>query len=107
MMYKIYLRTHDQQVDPSTKSITADRDEAAAAFAGLVARVDLDGRQVAAVLSYNAVRLAFHRFDKAAGENDYWRSRLNEIEWPTATPAKGGAGGARAGAGRRVQTSDG
>lgn len=103
-MYKIYLRTHDQQVDGASKTSTSNRDAAAAAFADLVARVDLDGQRIAAVLSHNAQRLAFHRFDRPAGENDNWRGRLDAIEWPEPAAARGGA---RDGAGRKTQTSDG
>lgn len=103
-MYKIYLRTHDQQVDGASKTTTNDQVAAASAFAALIARTDLDGQRVAAVLSHNARRLAFHRFDRPHGENDNWRGRLGEIEWPAPAAARGGA---RDGAGRKTQTSDG
>lgn len=104
-MYKIYLRTHDQQVVSESKTTTSDQQAAAAAFAALVERTDLDGQRIAAVLSKNATRLAFHRFDQPKGENDNWRGRLDEIEWPDAPAAR--HGGARAGSGPKPQTSDG
>ncbi|KQQ40482.1 hypothetical protein ASF61_06940 [Duganella sp. Leaf126] len=103
-MYKIYLRTHDQQVDGDSKTTTSNQVAAAAAFAALVARADLDGQRVAAVLSHKAQRLAFHRFDRPEGESDNWRGRLDEIEWPEPVASRGGA---RSGAGRKIQTSDG
>lgn len=103
-MYRIYLRTHDQQVDGASKTTTSNQAAAAAAFAALVARADLIGQRMAAVLSYQATRLAFHRFDHPVGEKDNWVGRLDEIEWPA---APGQHGGARAGSGPKPQTSDG
>lgn len=87
-MFRVYLRTHDQQVDMVSKTNTNDAAVAAAAFAALVAREDLDSQRIAAVLSHDGGQLAFHRFDHLAGSSDYWRGRLNEIEWPVGvTPA--------------------
>lgn len=79
-MFRAYLRTFDQQV--SEKTNTKTREEALAAFAELVGRTELDGQKLAAVLTHNSQQLAFHRFDKAPGSADYWRGRLDEIEWP-------------------------
>ena len=82
-VFRAYLRTFDGKVSPETKTITADRDAAEAAFADLVNRAVLDGQKLAAVLSYNNAQLAFHRFDRNPGDADYWRDKLDEIEWPT------------------------
>lgn len=82
MTYRAYLRTFDGQV--SEKTITKDQAAAAEAFAALVERTDLDGQKMAAALTYNNSQLAFHRFDRNPGERDYWREKLDEIEWPSA-----------------------
>lgn len=81
-MYRIYLRTFDQQVIADSKTNTHNPAAAAQAFAALVDRTDLDGQKMAAVLSFNGGQLAFHRFDRQPGQPDYWRGRLDEIEWP-------------------------
>lgn len=82
-VFRAYLRTFDGKVDAATKTITADRDAAEAAFSDLVNRTDLDSQKFAAVLSYNNAQLAFHRFDRTPGDADYWRDKLDEIEWPS------------------------
>lgn len=82
MTYRAYLRTFDGQI--SEKTITKDQDAAAEAFTALVGRKDLDGQKLAAALTYNNSQLAFHRFDFNPGDRDYWRDRLDEIEWPSA-----------------------
>lgn len=81
-MYRIYLRTFDQRVLPESKTNTTNPDAAAEAFAALVGRHDLDGQEFAAVLSHDNRQLAFHRFDRKPGDADYWRDKLDEIEWP-------------------------
>ena len=81
-IYRAYLRTFDGKVPPQTKTITADRAAAEAAFVGLVNQADLDGQKLVAVLSYNNGQLAFHRFDRQPGDSDYWRDKLDEIPWP-------------------------
>jgi hypothetical protein len=98
-MYRAYIRTHDQKVLDGTKTVTTDRDAAAAAFAALVNRTDLDGQKLAATLSYSNRQLAFHRFDRPAGAVDYWRDKLDEIEWPE-------HGGTREGAGRKAASGE-
>jgi hypothetical protein len=82
-MYRVYLRTFDQQVLPESKTITADQGAASEAFVALVNRSDLDGQKLAAVLTYSNRQIAFHRFDRTPGTADYWRDKLDEIEWPT------------------------
>lgn len=86
MTYRAYLRTFDGQI--SEKTITKDRDAAAEAFTALVGRTDLDGQKLAAALTYNNSQLAFHRFDRAPGDADYWRDKLDDIEWPTVTSGR-------------------
>lgn len=81
-MYRVYLRTFDQRVLPESKTNTTNSAAAAEAFAALVGRADLDGQKLAAVLTYDNRQLAFHRFDRRLGDGDYWRDRLDEIEWP-------------------------
>jgi len=105
-VYRIYLRTHDQQVDLASKMNTHSAPDAAAAFEALVNRVDLDGQKIAAVLSHDGGQMAFHRFDRCPGQPDYWRDRLDDIEWPEDQPGER-RGGARNGAGRKAQTTDG
>lgn len=80
MTYRSYLRTFDGQV--SDKTITPSRSAALAAFAELVNRHDLDGQKLAAALTCNNRQLAFHRFDRESGSADYWRDKLEEIQWP-------------------------
>lgn len=82
-MYRVYLRTFDQRVLADSKTTTASRDVARAAFAELVNRTDLDGEKLAATLTCNNRQLAFHRYDRRPGDVDYWRDKLDEIEWPT------------------------
>lgn len=97
-LFRVYLRTFDGQV--SEKTITADQDAAAAAFDALLNRTDLDGQKMAAALTYENRQRAFHRFDRAMGDADYWRGRLDQIEWPLG-PLKR-RGGAREGAGAKA-----
>lgn len=80
MTYRAYIRTFDGKV--SEKTITKDQAAAEEAFAALVNRTDLDGQKLAAALTYNNGQLAFHRFDRTPGCADYWRDKLDEIEWP-------------------------
>jgi hypothetical protein len=82
MTYRIYLRTFDGHI--SEKTITKNQDAAAEAFTALVVRTDLNGQKLAAALTYNNSQLAFHRFDCNLGDRDYWRDKLDEIEWPSA-----------------------
>ncbi len=79
-MYRVYLRTPVGHV--SEKTVTPSRAAAVAAFADLVSRKDLDGQLLAAALTYSNRQVAFHRFDRSPGYADYWRERLEEIEWP-------------------------
>lgn len=80
MTYRAYLRTFDGQV--SEKTLTTDPTAALAAFAALVTRTDLDGQKLAAALTHQNRQVAFHRFDRAPGDADYWRDRLDEIQMP-------------------------
>lgn len=103
--YTVSLRTKSGSLRPENRVRTSSAYEAKQAFAALVNRTDLDGQKLAAVLSYNNVQLAFHRFYRYPGQVDYWRDRLEEIEWPSQRPVV--HGGAREGAGRPVNTTDG
>ena len=78
MTYRAYLRTFDGQV--SEKTLTKDPTAALAAFSALVNRTDLDGQKLAVALTCNNSQVAFHRFDRVAGDADYWRDKLDEIE---------------------------
>lgn len=82
MIYRVYLRDFQQHVFPETKTNTGSRQVALAAFAELVNRAELDGQKLAATLSCNNRQLAFHRFDREPGSADYWRDKLEEIQWP-------------------------
>lgn len=78
-MYRVYLRTFGGNVPPETKTITPDPQAAAAAFTALVQRSDLDGQKLAAALTQDNRQLAFHRFDRAPGDSDYWRDKLSAL----------------------------
>lgn len=82
-MYRVFLRDPDQQVVPSSVTITNEASAAAQAFATLIARTDFDGRPFSAVLNCNRTQLANHRFHHQPGHH-YWRGRLDEIQWPQA-----------------------
>ncbi|QND84597.1 Uncharacterized protein ChrSV_2371 [Chromobacterium vaccinii] len=84
-MYRVYLKDGTVPGNPVilAKSHTDDRKIAAREFTALVNRTDLDGQRVAAVLSSNNKQIAYHRFDRAQGNVDYWRGRIEEIQWPT------------------------
>lgn len=79
-MYRAYIRTFRGEI--SEKTNTPDRAAAEAAFAELVGRSTLDGQKLAAALTYQNRQIAFHRFDRAPGDADYWRDRLDELDWP-------------------------
>lgn len=84
MIFRVYLRDSQQRV--SDKTTTGDRAVALAAFGGLVARTDLDGQTVLAVLNQDGKPVAHHDF---RGRPDgvppdpakYWRGRLDKIKW--------------------------
>ena len=79
-LFRVYLRTFDGQI--SEKTSTADQDAAATAFEALVNHTELDGQKMAVALTYENRQRAFHRFDRQPGDMDYWRDRLDEVEWP-------------------------
>lgn len=79
MVYRAYLRTFDGHVPSETKTITHNPQAALDAFAALVNRADLDGQKLAAALTQNNQQMAFHRFDRAPGDADYWRDKLHEL----------------------------
>lgn len=80
MNYRVYLRTFDGQV--AEKTITPSRAAALVAFTELVSRTELDGQRIAAAITCNNRQVAFHRFDREPGCADYWRDKLEEIQWP-------------------------
>lgn len=80
-VYRVYLRTKDGQVPDGSKTITPSRDAAIAAFSELVNKTELDGQKLAAVLSHQNRQVAYHRFDREPGQVDYWRDRINEIDF--------------------------
>lgn len=94
-MYRVYLRDFQQHVFPETKTATKNQAAAAEAFTDLVDREELDGQKLAAVLTYNNRQLAFHRFDREPGCVDFWRDKLDEIDWPAAGRPAEMAGGKR------------
>lgn len=81
-MYRVYARDAHQKVLEDTKTNTHSREVAQAAFANLIARPDLAGQKIVAILSYKNGQLAAHRFDHPSGTAQDWRGRLDEIEWP-------------------------
>ena len=89
-MYRVYLRTFDQQVREKTN--TPNQQAALDAFTEMVNRTDLDGKKLAAVITYNNQQLAFHRFDLHPGDMDYWRGRIEEINLSNTLNTHGGPG---------------
>jgi len=84
MTFRVYLRSPDQRV--SDKTTTGSPDAARAAFADLVARVDLDGQRLLAVLNADGRPIAHHDFSKPAppapGSDPahWWRGRIQAID---------------------------
>lgn len=102
--FKVYLReTGGMRSAAWEKTTTVDQDAAGAAFEALLKRRDLDGKGVAAVLSYENKHLAFHRFDRLPGDPDYWRDRTEDIPWPRETARRGR--GNTAGQGRQAKVA--
>lgn len=79
-MYRVYLRTLDQQVSQICN--THSQQKALDEFADIVNDRSLDNQPLSVVLSYKKKQLAFHRFDRQPGHVNYWRGRLDEIELP-------------------------
>lgn len=86
MTYRVFIRTAEGDIPSETKTITPDQGLASEAFATLVKHRELDGQQLAAVVTYDNRTLASHRFDRSPGDADYWRGRLSQIEWPKVRP---------------------
>lgn len=83
-MYRVYLRNASQHVYPDSKTHTHSREVALAAFGELIARPELAGQQLVAILSHSNKQLAAHRFDHPAGTAQDWRGRLSDIPKPEA-----------------------
>ncbi|WP_342051286.1 MULTISPECIES: hypothetical protein [unclassified Cupriavidus] len=81
-MFRVYLRSPDQTVDPESKTNTKSPEAAAEAFAEIISRREFDGKKMAAVLTHNGKQLALHRFDRKPGSADHWRDRMGDIPWP-------------------------
>jgi hypothetical protein len=94
-MYTIYLRAPDQSITEKTR--TACRTVALSAFATLVQHTQFDGTMMRAILNYQDIAIAHHRFSVAPGNDDFWRGRVDQL----ALGAPGGASGTPAG-GRSV-----
>lgn len=77
MACRAYLRNFDGSI--IEKTITNNPIDAKEAFISLVNRTELDGQKLVAVLTYNNMQAAFHRFDRSPGCSDYWRDRLDEV----------------------------
>jgi len=85
MLYRIYLRDSSGQI--SEKTVEGDRAKAVTAFDSLINRVDLDGTNTVAVLTYKTRPVAHHKFqfgsDPSRSDPMYfWRGRTEEIRWP-------------------------
>lgn len=85
VIYRTYLRTTAGVT--SEKTATRDPEIAFAAFAALVDRSDLDGRNLAAALTGDNSQIAYHRFYGQPGGENYWRGRFHDIDWPEGRPA--------------------
>lgn len=80
MVYKVALRTFDGKT--LEKKVTKDANEALEIFSEIVNRTSLDGLKVLAKLSLQNREVACHRFDRHAGDREYMRDKLEEIECP-------------------------
>lgn len=88
MTYRVYLRDAQQRV--TDKTVTGSPDAALAAFRALVARTDLDGQRMLAVLNRDGSPVAHHDFSKpeppAPGSDPlrWWRGRTGDIDFSPA-----------------------
>ena len=84
-MYTIYLRAPDQSITEKTR--TSCRTVALSAFKALVQHTQFDGTMMRAILNYQDIAIAHHRFSVAPGNDDFWRGRVDQL----ALEAPGGA----------------
>lgn len=75
MTYRVYLRTHNGEIDMASRTVTSDAATAESAYRALLARDDLTGQKVSAVLSSTVGRgngsgrsIYFSRFDRDFGD---------------------------------------
>jgi hypothetical protein len=76
-MYTIYLRAPDQSI--TEKTMTACRTVALSAFKALVQHTQFDGTKMRAILNYQDIAIAHHRFCVAPGNDDFWRGRIDQL----------------------------
>lgn len=87
-IFRVYLRRPDGTAEKATS--TTDADTALAALAALVARTDLAGEPVAAVLSLSKRIMTEHRFDIGISDPEYWRHRVGASKLPADAGARYG-----------------
>lgn len=81
-MYTTYLRAADQSITDQT--LTSDRATALRAFGALLDRTEFDGTKMRAILNYQNIALAHHRFCVEPGNDDHWRGRVDQLPCPIA-----------------------
>ncbi len=77
-MYRVFLRHLDGQIVGET-SHPSTASAARQAFADLVNQTKYDGFELAAVLTEHQRVIAVHRFDRIAGDAQFWRNRLDQL----------------------------
>lgn len=86
-MYTIYLRAPDQSITEKTR--TACRTVALSAFKALVQHTQFDGTMMRAILNYQDIAIAHHRFSVAPGNDDFWRGRVDQLALEATGVGKG------------------
>lgn len=80
-MYRVYIRTHDQKVLGDIYR-TGSPSQAFERFAELVNSTEYDGQKVGVAFTKDNKQIAFHRYDRAPGQQHNWRGRLDELDVP-------------------------
>jgi hypothetical protein len=92
-MYTIYLRAPDQSITEKTR--TACRTVALSAFKVLVQHTQFDGTMMRAILNYQDIAIAHHRFSVPPGNDDFWRGRVDQLALEVPSSLKGEPAGGR------------
>jgi hypothetical protein len=92
-MYATYLRAPDQAI--TDRTLTSDRATALRAFGALLDRTELDGTKMRAVLNFQSIALAHHRFCVEPGNDDHWRGRIDQLPCPAASLLRADSAGGR------------
>lgn len=80
MSYQVILRTFNGTLQENYRCTS--QQAAKQAFEKLVNDASHDGQKLVASVSYKNTLIASHRYDRQPGDAQYWRDKLNEVEWP-------------------------